>query len=451
MSRNNKILIFLAIAALLVIGLILGAVYFFAKGGDGGLVGENGDAIDFSPFGQGGNGPNQTGTTGSTTPTLPVTANATPIPLLRKLSTVPVAAYMTGNTTQGTDGALIAYARFMERATGHVFEIPLSLMTPSIKISNTTIPRIQEGKWAPNGKDLYVRYYDEKMERVATYLAKLVFTNPTLENQLHLEEVSSASTTLQGIFLETDITDLAFSPNGGSLFYLLRTASGARGYVRNIEKKSNKLVFSSPLNELRPTWDSAGTILLSTKPASSILGYVFSLNLNSGYVDTLLTDVPSVLARSNAAYDRVIYFSTKNKVPLLNLLNMQTKEVRGMELSTLPEKCVWSKREQMTLYCAVPAQIPAGAYPDVWYRGEVTYSDIIWKINLETRKQDIVIIPGEVVGEGIDAVDLALSPEEDFLLFIDKDNGILWSAKLREPSIKAPKQQPVASSTSATP
>ncbi len=451
MPRNNKILILLVILSCLVIALILAGVYFFVKRDNGGTNGIGNDtSIDFQPFGQSSDNPNGTaGPNGTTTPTLPTHTTATPIPLLRKLSTTPVATFMIGNTRQGTDGVLVSYARFMERATGHVFEIPLALMTPAVKISNTTIPRIQEALWAPDGRYVAIRYYDERSEHVATYLARLVFASTTVENELHLEETVSASTTLQGVFLDTDIPNLAFSPDGASLFYLIRTTAGARGYVRSLDKKTNKLVFSSPLNELLPTWDSPNTILLSTKPAASVLGYVFSLDLKTGAIDTMLTEVLGVTARTNPQNDRVIFFRAKDNVPLLNMLNLKTKEVSGLQLPTLPEKCVWSKREQGVLYCATSSKIPGVGYPDVWYRGETTYSDTIWKINTETGSQDIIVIPNDAVGEAIDAINLTLSPEEDFLLFIDKQDGILWSAKLREPvSSPAPEQ---ATSTSTTP
>jgi hypothetical protein len=354
---------------------------------------------------------------------------------------------MIGTTRQGTDGVLMSYARFMERATGHVFEIPLALMTPAVKISNTTIPRIQEAFWAPDGRYITVRYYDEKMEHVATYLAKLAFTNTTIENELHLEETVSASTTLQGVFLDTDIPSLAFSPDGTSLFYLIRTTAGARGYIRSLDKKTNKLVFSSPLNELLPTWDSQNTILLTTKPSASALGYTFSINIKTGVVDTALTEVPGVTARTNPTNDRIIFFRTKDGVPLLNMLNLKTKEVSGLQLPTMPEKCVWSKREQMILYCAAPAEVPGVGYPDTWYRGETTYSDVIWKIDIETGAQNIIVIPNEVAGEAIDAVNLTLSPEEDFLLLVDKQDNTLWSVKLREPVVTPAPQQPTSTST----
>lgn len=448
MLRNNKILILLFALACVVIALILGGVYFFTQRSDGSGEITDDIAVDFAPFGQGDDNPNAPSIkNGSTTPELPVRTGPTPIPLLRKLSNVPVAAFTAGNTSKGTDGALVSYARFMERATGHVFEIPLALMTPAVKISNTTIPRIQEAVWAPDGKYVAIRYFNEKMEHVSTYLAKLVFTNTSIENELHLEETVSASTTLQGVFLDNDIPALAFSPDGSSLFYLIRTTAGARGYIRSIDKKTNKLVFSSPLSELLPTWDSQNNILLSTKPSASVPGYVFSLNLKTGAVGTIFTELPSVMARSNSTYDQALFFSAKDSVPLLNLLNLKTQEVSGIQLSTLPEKCTWSKRERGIAYCAVPAIIPQGAYPDTWYRGEVTYSDIIWRINTETNTQDIVVVPTTEVSEAIDAVNLALSPEEDFLLFIDKEDGILWSTKLRDPIITS---APTATSTQTT-
>lgn len=449
MLRNNKILILLIVLACLVIAFILSGVYFFTHRNSG-TTSTGSDSIDFSPFGQSGDNPAGVTSNGTGTPSLPTGVTAATIPLLRKLSDTPVTAFMIGTTKQGTDGSAVPYARFMERATGHVFEIPLTLLNQAVKISNTTIPRIQETRWAPDGRYIAIRYYDEKTEHVATYLARLAFASTTVENELHLEETVSASTTLQGVFLENDIAELTFSPDGSSLFYLLHTAQGGRGYVRSLDKKTNTLVFSSPLNELLPTWDNPNTIVLTTKPAASIPGYVFSINLKTHAIDNTLSEVSGVTARSDIEHNHVIFFSTQENVPLLRLLNLSTGAISGLQLSTLPEKCVLSKREQNVLYCAAPTKVPTGEYPDIWYRGETTYPDIIWKINIETGSQDIVVVPGEAVGKAIDAVNLALSPDEDFLLFTDKQDGILWSLKLREPTKATPTAQQ-GTSTDTTP
>ncbi len=445
MWRNNKVLILLIALAGVIIALILGGTYFFLKK-ETSQSNTAGNSIDFSPFGQSGDNPNGSASQGTNTPSLPSQVPAATVPLLRQLSNTPVATFMTGITKNGTDNSAVSYARFMERATGHVFEVPLSLVTPAVKISNTTIPRIQEALWAPDGRYIAIRYYDEKMEHVATYLAQLMFASTTVANELHLEEAVSASTTLQGIFLDNDIPNLVFSPDGSSLFYLVRTAGGARGYVRSLDKKTNKLVFSSPLNELLPTWDNANTVILTTKPAATIPGYAFSLNLKTGAVDNTLTEVPGLTARTDIQDNHIIFFSVEENAPLLQLLDIKTGTISGLRLPTLPEKCAWSKLEQNILYCAAPAQTGAG-YPDVWYRGEATYQDILWKINIETGSQDIVVIPNEAVGRAMDATNLALSPDENFLLFIDKRDGTLWSAKLREPASAAQQQSATATTT----
>lgn len=452
MLSNKKTLVMLAGGVLLIIFLVLGGVFLFMKMNSGGSSGTDpsGSGSVFSPFGQGSGNQIQS-SNGSSTPVLPTGTPiiVTNVPLLRKLSNSPVSAVMTGSVVDN-DGTLTSFARFMERATAHVYETPLSEVRPPVKISNTTVPRIQEALWSGSGSTVVLRYYDESLENIATYLAKIV-TKDKKEVAFHVETGTSTLATLEGGFLEDNIPQLTFSPDGASLFYLIQTNLGARGYIKNLSKQTGRLVFSSPLREIVATWDTSDTILLSTKPSANIPGYVMSLNITTGVVSNVLTEIPGVTARMNPAGNRIIFFSNRDGVPLLNQLNLTTKEVSGLELTTLPEKCVWSKKEHDVVYCAVPTSIPAQGYPDTWYRGEVSYSDIVWRLNLETGEQSIVVIPTKLAGEAIDAVQLTLSPEEDFLLFVDRQDGILWSAKLREPVVRASKAATSTATASTSP
>jgi hypothetical protein len=73
-----------------------------------------------------------------------------------------------------------------------------------------------------------------------------------------------------------------------------------------------------------------------------------------------------------------------------------------------------------------------GLYPDDWYRGEVSFSDQIWKINLNDGSTNMLIDPILIPdGEDIDATNLALDANEDYLFFINKKDSFLWELGLR--------------------
>jgi hypothetical protein len=99
-------------------------------------------------------------------------------------------------------------------------------------------------------------------------------------------------------------------------------------------------------------------------------------------------------------------------------------------VSTLPEKCVWSKNKTDTVYCAVPEFIPENNSLDSWYKGLVSFSDEIWKIDTETGMGEMVRKLNDAVPGGIDATYLMLSPKEDYLIFTNKKDYHLWSLHL---------------------
>jgi hypothetical protein len=82
------------------------------------------------------------------------------------------------------------------------------------------------------------------------------------------------------------------------------------------------------------------------------------------------------------------------------------------------------------LYCGVPQTAPSGSLPDGWYQGVVSFSDDMWMINTQTGVTTLLVSPLKVAGEEIDATKLLLSPDESFLLFVNKKDSAPWSLKL---------------------
>ena len=101
-----------------------------------------------------------------------------------------------------------------------------------------------------------------------------------------------------------------------------------------------------------------------------------------------------------------------------------------MGARTLPEKCAWG-RGSLTLFCAVPKFAPGALYPDSWYRGEISFNDDIWKIDIETGSGAVILEPGAVPGgEVMDGIKLSLDENESYLFFVNKGDSSLWEMKL---------------------
>ena len=80
----------------------------------------------------------------------------------------------------------------------------------------------------------------------------------------------------------------------------------------------------------------------------------------------------------------------------------------------------------------MPKFINAGLYPDIWYQGEVSFSDQFWKIDIQTGNATLLLDPLTVPGgEEIDGIKLALDKDEDYLFFVNKKDSFLWKLELK--------------------
>jgi hypothetical protein len=107
------------------------------------------------------------------------------------------------------------------------------------------------------------------------------------------------------------------------------------------------------------------------------------------------------------------------------------KDSFSIGVKTMPEKCVWNK-DSTILYCAVPRYITGTRYPDLWYQGEISFADDLWKIdvanNTTTNLVDSTSFKG---GEEVDGIKLSLDENEDYLFFVNKKDSYLWGLRLK--------------------
>ena len=85
------------------------------------------------------------------------------------------------------------------------------------------------------------------------------------------------------------------------------------------------------------------------------------------------------------------------------------------------------KKNSTFVFCAIPNNIVRGAFPDVWYQGKYSFNDSFVKINTNDLTYSELMAANSETEINIDAIDLQLSPSEDYLMFTNKNNLILWS------------------------
>lgn len=114
----------------------------------------------------------------------------------------------------------------------------------------------------------------------------------------------------------------------------------------------------------------------------------------------------------------------------MELVNTTTGDTVQLPVATIADKCAWTA-DDSAIYCGIPVNPPSDySYPDDWYQGVVHFSDRIWKINVADRYAQLVLDFPNETKDSLDAEALAIDPMNTELVFINKNDGSLWSYSL---------------------
>ncbi len=402
------------IIILLVLGLIGYGTYWFFSQREAGAPSPFSDGVsvgDFFPFGTGSNIATGTPTTGDTTL---VQNTGTPIPTaslrLWQISSEPQSgaiAYTASNTP---------IVRYVDKATGNIFESKLTL-TGSNRISNTTIPKVYDSLWQKDGMALVMRYLSSDRETIKSVYGKLTSGTPTAEGSFRELKTS---------FLPDNIQSFSVEPTSGTLAYLTTNDTGSRVFVSTATNP--KQIYDSVIKDFSISWVNKTTLALSSKPSATTAGQFYFLRSDNSLLSRVLSGPLGLLALANPAATQVIYSESTNTGFKTSLFDTKTGAINTLTISTLADKCVWSSKTT-SVFCAVPKLIPSGQYPDSWYQGKVSFDDSIWQIDTLTGTTKLIIDP-ETLDHHLDAVNLMLDTNEQYIVFTNKKDSSLWGLKI---------------------
>lgn len=438
-KRTQLVLGVVGIAGVILI--IISVIFFFGGGGseqtpEGGYFGSGGSERDF-PVGSG------DGSFASSTPVF--YGEGDELPQLRRLTNEAVSGATV--LSQRVDLLEHQIARFVERRTGHVVEADLTRFSPLKTLSLTTIPRVQNAEWSKTGSTTVIQYLDSQAKTVFTFIASLVAqengldefvsddtASSTAELDVLTSETNNAPYGYEGDFFPEDTQAFSFSPNSDEVFYLSPTLFGSIGYVYNVEDGTEREVWRHPLRQFNVRWDAPDEVLMVSRPANGMPGYVFIVNVVDGSYEVPLSERLSVTASMSPDGTYVAFAHTTEGFPTFEVLDRTTGTTQRLPEVTLPEKCLWSNMgTSSVLYCGVPRSAPnAQSFPERWYKGQESFNDVLMKLDVATRKSTLIIDPVDAVGQMLDVVDLTRSPDGNYLVFRSKHDDSLWSLSLEE-------------------
>ena len=454
MSKRNVILLIIILVA--IVATLFGFLYFYQPKSQ---IGDTNEDINFFanflPFG---GSKNTAPTTNTNQPVdvsgyQPTDANTVESPntvVLKKISSFPVAGFglfmkerfkdvpvvTPPQTTDigATDGTRIAKPdtkfippptefapalRYVNKITGNIYQTFADRIDER-KFSSTTVPRVYDAYFGNKGESVVMRYLKTDNKTIETFAGTLP------KEYLGADSVGTSEVT--GSFLPENITDISVSSDSSKIFYLFNAENSAAGVTYSFQSNMKNQIFNSYFTEWLSTWPKSNLITITTKPSANVAGFMYSINPDNKNFNKILGDINGLTTLTSSDGKMVLYGDNNL---LLNIFNTETNTSTLVGVRTLPEKCVWGGANDV-VYCAVPKSVTSGQYPDSWYQGEISFTDEIWKINVQSGNTTMISDPAIIEGgEAIDAIKLALDESDSFLFFINKKDSYLWKLNLK--------------------
>ena len=389
MSKRNFILFIIILT--IIIAIVFGILYLYQPAGKTGTVADSVNFIaNFLPFGK-----NKTPTNNTNSNNTPADISGldsdtinNPGSILKKVSSFPVAGYIVFNKER--------------------------IITDTITETTTKSPQKIPTEFALN-----LRYVNKITGNIYQTFAGIL-------SKEYLGADSVGTSAITGAFLPENITDISISPDTTKDFYLFNTGDNTAGISFSPQTSTKVQVFDSPFTGWLSFWPNKNMITITTKPSYNTFGYMYAIDPDKKDLTKILGDINGLNTLTSPDGTKVLY--SDNNLSL-NVFDVGKKNTSLLGVKTLPEKCVWASTSD-AIYCAVPKFIDRGGYPDSWYQGEVSFSDQIWKIDIQNGNTSMVSNLTSLGGD-IDAIKLSLDENQNYLFFLNKKDSYLWELKLK--------------------
>ena len=293
--------------------------------------------------------------------------------------------------------------KYYLKSNGNVFESNFD-GSDKIRTSSAILPGLFKILWSSN-KDKVIAFFEEND---------------------HVKKYFYDYSTNASAVLDDKIGWIAWSPAQDKIVYQ---------YDENIsiaepDGSQWASIFQTKIKNLITEWPSQNQIAIRTRPSGLAKSVVYVINTVTGNFQKIL-EAYGLTALWSPLGDKLLFSETdsQGKNLKLKIANPNESTIKELIFASLPEKCAWSQ-DNRTLFCAAPKEISdLAVLPDDYYKKNVDFVDNFWRINLDT--EEIVQIYTSNKNEtAYNAKNLLLSSSEDYLLFINQKDGLLYSLKL---------------------
>jgi len=326
-------------------------------------------------------------------------------PRLRQLTTKPVVGFAEVQATT-SDPVVVYYA---EAGTGHVYTIRLD-SGEETRLSNTTVDKASFASFSPKGDAVAIRSHNDKRT-----------------SELTVGTFDQGSGGLKTMTFSPTVTDFSLV-SSSSLLYSTESPYGLIAHEYNFNKAVDTTLFTVPFHEAKIIWGSSTTATHAAYPKPSYLleGYLYRFTKGT------MSRLPAAGYGLSAfiAGNNVIYTSASDYTPKSTVYNESTNTHHPLSIVTMPEKCTSSVKRMNTLWCGYELKKGEFEFPDTWYRGEISYKDSLWLVDLELGNAELLVDTFIASQRELDVTELTVGPSESTLYFINKNDNTLWMYEL---------------------
>lgn len=222
------------------------------------------------------------------------------------------------------------------------------------------------------------------------------------------------------------ITSLTLSKTDNTLAY--HSSDGAAStpliVVADLDGKNARTVLQARIRGVDLSWVSQNEVAVSTTPSGLAPNMLWLLSTASSKLSSVLSDIYGLTVRWAPSGESFLFSQTtaQGKNLSLSLSNKNGTVIKQLSITTLPEKCVFAHDEK-SVVCAIPRALPDIVWPDDYYKKVYSASEQIWRVDLASGKKDLL---HEFETPLFNASELILSPQEDILVFMNRENGELY-------------------------
>lgn len=319
---------------------------------------------------------------------------------LQQLTTKAVAGFAA---TSSSDQLI----RYVERGTGHIYEINLDKGTEK-QITLLTLPQTVEATFSPSANSVAFTTF-KGSDRITS-----VGTIPEEGSELIVTKLPPNA---EQIAFKDDLI----------IYYTRRDNNETTGYAYNISNHSESELFTTTLTDITVFWGYGfDTIYIQTKPTQHLEGFLYKISKNIlTPITEALYGLTTFIESNNMIISQVVddeYISTWTR----------TSGELKQGILMLKEKCVFTEETAKRVWCAAPLPIPNASYVENWYKGTITSEDYLWSTDLVAQNSTLIENLTESAGKIIDVFDMKISDNRTSLLFTNKIDQTLWSYRIKQ-------------------